>query len=188
VRKRADELQERRSSLPAQLEAARADREDASTEAEARRALAAEAEAPLADAADHAHASREATRARDHARMAERRLEAARDHEQELAAEAERAGREQAVLTAQAREIAAALRERPGLTDHAGVEPGEDLGEVSRWATEARAALFVARGQLATQREQLIRQANELGAAVLGEPLAASSAAVVARRVESASG
>jgi hypothetical protein len=76
------------------------------------------------------------------------------------------------------------LRERPALAAASGTPPTEDLAAVARWATDARAALFVARGQLAAQREQLIRQANELAAAVLGEPVTAWSAAAAARRVE----
>jgi hypothetical protein len=50
----------------------------------------------------------------------------------------------------------------------------------------ARASLFVARGQVAAEREAVIRQANELGAVALGEPLTSASAAVVTRRVERA--
>ncbi|MDQ3857803.1 MAG: hypothetical protein M3327_05050, partial [Actinomycetota bacterium] len=71
-----------------------------------------------------------------------------------------------------------------GLGSAAGAEAGPTLADVARWATEARAALFVARGRLAAEREALIRQANELGTVVLGEPLASQSAALVARRVE----
>ena len=56
--------------------------------------------------------------------------------------------------------------------------------DLATWATEARAALFVARGRLAAERDAVIRQANELAALVLGEPLSVQSAGLVARRVE----
>ena len=54
------------------------------------------------------------------------------------------------------------------------------------WAGRARAALFVARGGLAAERDAVVRQANELGALVLGEPLTAGGPASVARRIEGA--
>jgi hypothetical protein len=44
--------------------------------------------------------------------------------------------------------------------------------------------LLVARSQLAAERDAVLRQANELGAVLLGEALPPTSAAAVARRVE----
>jgi hypothetical protein len=55
---------------------------------------------------------------------------------------------------------------------------------VAEWGTRARAALLVARGQVAAERDAVVRQAAELGALLLGEALPATSAAGVARRVE----
>lgn len=60
------------------------------------------------------------------------------------------------------------------------------LDGVAEWSSGARAALLVARGTVATEREGVLRQANELGSALLGESLATSSAAIVARRVADA--
>jgi hypothetical protein len=40
-----------------------------------------------------------------------------------------------------------------------------------------RAALLVARSQVAVERDALVRQANELASNVVGEPVAAMSAA-----------
>jgi hypothetical protein len=48
----------------------------------------------------------------------------------------------------------------------------------------AGAALFVARGSVAAERDAVIRQANELASAMLGEPVAAGSVAVVRRQLE----
>ena len=56
------------------------------------------------------------------------------------------------------------------------------------WSEIARASLFVARGQLSAEREAVIRQANELGALALGEPLSAMGTGALARRVEQALG
>jgi hypothetical protein len=123
---------------------------------------------------------------RDQLRTAERRAEAAAADATRITTEAEAAEREAGELVARSRALAEALRDRPGVADQAASDPGDDLASIGRWATEARAALFVARGRLAAEREAVIRQANELGTAVLGEPLAAQSAALVARRVERA--
>ncbi len=76
-------------------------------------------------------------------------------------------------------------RERAAKVD-ADPPAGDSLEELAAWATETRAALYVRRAQAAAQREAAIRQANELGSALLGEPLVAQSAALVARRVEEA--
>ena len=98
--------------------------------------------------------------------------------------EAEAAQRDAAALAARAKELAETLAGQPG------IEPpdGETLEELAAWATQVRASLFVARARLAAEREAVIRQANELGSAVLGEPLVAQSAALVARRVEESQG
>ena len=62
--------------------------------------------------------------------------------------------------------------------------PGPSLVSVEEWGARARAALFVARGPLATERERIVIEANTLGSSVLGEPLGGSSAALVRRRLQ----
>ena len=131
-------------------------------------------------------ARRDEVRARDALRMAERRAAERRGERDDLERTAERARAEAHELEVRARELASGLAERARLADDAGAPPEPGLGGVSAWATQARAALFVARGALARDRDSLIRQANELGALVLGEPLTAASASLVARRVEKA--
>jgi hypothetical protein len=44
--------------------------------------------------------------------------------------------------------------------------------------------VLVARGGLETERERIVREANELASSVLGEPLYTASVAVVRRRLE----
>jgi len=56
------------------------------------------------------------------------------------------------------------------------------------WTEVARASLFVASGQLSAEWEAIIRQANELGALTLGEPLSAMGTGALTRRVEQALG
>jgi chromosome segregation ATPase len=179
IRTRTLELETFRTRLPAEREVAGAAVEAGEDEANERRAALEGLEGVEGPTAASAR-----VRAQDALRNAERRLEAARAQVERLEAEAEAADREAGELVARARELAGLLRARPGLAAGAGNEPEGELEDLQRWATDARAALFVARGNLAKQREALIRQANELGALVLGEPLGAQSPAAVARRVE----
>lgn len=194
IRRAGLETEARLARLPAEREAAAVAREAAAAEAAERGRAHELAAAELAvaetgrDAGRLAAARRTEVRARDAARMAARRAEAAAEEEARLEREAEELERRAQQLEAKARAAAAAIRERPALGERAGAAPVPGLAAVARWATDARAALFVARGQLAARREALIRQANELGSVVLGEPLAASSAAGVARRVEREAG
>lgn len=123
-------------------------------------------------------------RARDHLRMAERRAAEAHGRTEELEARATAADREAGELEGRARDLAGALRERPRLAAEAGAAPGAGLEGIAEWGTRARAALMVARSQLAAERDGLIRQANELGELVLGEPLTAATPRVVAKRLE----
>ncbi len=51
-------------------------------------------------------------------------------------------------------------------------------------ARGVRSSLFVVQGNLETERDRVVVEANALGAALLGESLGASSVAVVRRRLE----
>lgn len=62
--------------------------------------------------------------------------------------------------------------------------PGPGALEVASWAAYAEAALLVARSGLETERERIVRQANELGASAFGEPLVSSSVSLVRERLE----
>ena len=169
---RATELSERLARLPAERAAVATACADAERDIEARRKE--HDEVLAAGYRDEAEARREQTRAADLLHSAERRLEAATSEEVRLAEEEETAARE-----------ARDLGERAVGLD-ANPPAGDSLEELAAWATETRAALFVRRAQVAAQREMAIRQANELGSALLGESLVAQSAALVARRVEEA--
>jgi chromosome segregation ATPase len=137
-----------------------------------------------ADAEQVAEARRFEVRARDSLHMAERRAESAREQMTELEARAEAAQRETSALEARARDLATTLQVRPHLAAAAVGEPEPAAVGVADWATRARAALLVARSQVEDEREALVRQANELGALVLGETLPPLGASAVARRVE----
>lgn len=189
VRGRALELEAFLTIVPARREAAAAVVEERAVELAEAEATAAQAAAELAEAESSgdkqrlAAARRFEVRARDAASTATRRADEARAALDELDTQAADAGREAQELAGRAGELASALRERPRLAE-AGAEPAPGLPGVSEWASGARAALLVARSSLAAERDAVVRQANELGALVLGEPLTASSAATVARQVE----
>jgi hypothetical protein len=190
VRGRADLLTSLIASAPS--ERARVDGEVSAAErdvhARAQELQQAESELAAAEAkADEerlAAAKRFLVRARDALSVAEKRAAASRAEASELEERLASAEQEVPVVEARAAALARSLHDRPRLAQEAGREPGPGLDGVAEWSTRARAALFVARNALETEREGVIRQANELGSVVIGEPLVASSAALVARRVE----
>jgi chromosome segregation ATPase len=194
VRARALELAAFMIRLPAKRERIATALAEAERHAGERRAGLRYADQELAAAEQSRDAERlmralpAASRARDAALMAERKVESLESDLADLEQGAGAAEREATELETRTRTLAEGLRTRSGFAEHAGDKAQPGLVGVSEWASGARAALFVARGRLAAEREALIRQANELGALVLEEPLTASSAAVVARRVERASG
>ncbi len=127
-----------------------------------------------------------AERLRAHAatdvRTAEERVDRLRRRWAALEHEAEQAGAEAVDLGRRARELARRLDDAPraSQTD----PPGEGLAALAEWGASAHAAVLVARGGVETERERVVREANELAAAVLGEPLYAASVATVRRRLE----
>ena len=190
IRAEAAATVDRLERLPGERAAAQTEREEAEATVaerlEAHRAAAdelAQAEAGRGDSRA-AEARRAEVRARDLLRSAERRAGRARAEEERLEAEKQALARRADDLDRRSRTLADELARRPGLSEVAPPPDGAGPAGLAPWTTETRAALFVARGRLASEREAVIRQANELGALVLGEPLTAQSAALVARRVE----
>jgi hypothetical protein len=131
-----------------------------------------------------ATARRFAVRAQDAASTAARLAAEADAAASRLEKRAEAAEEESSALQTRARELAVALGGRARLAADVGSGPAAGLEGVSEWAGKARAALLVARTALSAERDTVIRQANELAALVLGEPLGAAGTAVVARRLE----
>ncbi len=190
VRLRAAELGEFLARVPVEQE--RLDAQRAKAERQAAPALQAKEKADrslaVAEQGRSGEAVAEARRAvvgrRDALRMADRRVLELDEEAARLEGAAADAIREAAELEARARHLAAAFRERPRLTEQAAFDAPPDLAGVIEWGSAARAALFVARGGLGSEREAVIRQANELGSVLLGEPLLATRPATVRRRVE----
>ena len=100
-------------------------------------------------------------------------LEAARVEGEEQRAVAGR-------LAARAVELSPRVRDIP--------PPGEGLAAAADWASRARGALLLEHSSLVRERETIIREANELTASVLGEPLVASAVAGLRERLALALG
>lgn len=159
----------------------------------------AEAELDLAtsrDALGRAHEAVERARTED-ARTTARRHEAhaasdlhtteeRRDRlvtrRESLLSEAADADAEAQTLSGAAAELSAALDAAPRVAQPA--PPAQGLDGILDWAARARAAVLVARSGLETERERVVREANELASSVLGEPLYATSVATVRQRLE----
>jgi hypothetical protein len=188
VHRRAVELQELVVRLPEEREAAAAAVREteaalAAAQESLRRALEELAASEAAGDAERVAAARRfEVRAGDHLHIADRKADAARKHAAELEARAEAGRREAADLEARSLELAGVLEQRPRLTDAVAV-PGKAPEGVAEWGTQARAALLVARSQLAAEQDAVVRQANELGAVLLGEAIPPTSTAAVAARV-----
>jgi chromosome segregation ATPase len=142
---------------------------------DARRAELAAAQSELADAqTDDARsaAERAVARAHDHLEIAEGRVARAVAARDELEREAASLPEELPSLAARAAAVAD------------GGAPGDAPRELADWAARAQASLFVAAGQLDSQRERIIREANELATMLLGEPTYGATPAQARARVE----
>jgi chromosome segregation ATPase len=125
---------------------------------------------------------------------AERALQQARDdlhaaefwvaQTREAHAELERDGAARRVeaeaLTQRAVELAPRVRDLP--------PPSPSLDGALEWASRARGALLLQHSGLARERDEVVREATELLASVLGDPLTATSVAGVRERLARALG
>jgi DNA repair exonuclease SbcCD ATPase subunit len=192
LRGKAIELEAFLARLPTERERLAHAIEEAEREVGAAREALADAERELevserdGKAERIAAARRAEVRTRDRLRDAERRFAELRGRSAQLEKDTEEAAHEAPRVEERAAALAHALRGRARLAERAGADPAPGLAGAAEWAAHALAALFLARGGLAAERDAVIRQANELGALVLGEPLMAASASSVARRVEQA--
>lgn len=167
------------TAYPAEETARREELASAEAELEHRRAELAEARAEVAAAADdeaREHAQHALARADDHVGVAAARLERARHARDELEHEAHTLPRAVPDLEARATAIADEAQDVP--------EPGEGPRALVEWASHAHAELFVAAGYIDTQRERVIREANELASALTGDAEYGSNAAQALKRAE----
>jgi hypothetical protein len=182
VRLAAHELVELLARLPEDRAAIRRELEETAAALDEARKAAEQAERGLvsAEPADDperlAAARRFHIRAQDALHLAERQGEQAGARAEELEASARAARERTKDLAARAIELAEALSRRPRVALETDVSPDAGPAELADWGTQARAALLVARNQVAADRDALVRQANELASSVVGAPVAAMSA------------
>ncbi len=192
VRSRAADVRAALDRIPCELEDLGQRRLEAEDDAARARAELERAESRLAAlesgrrrrGEDVDRARREVARARAEADDAERRLVRLAEQEDALRADQQSLEAEAEQLVRTATDVTSAIRSFERVTEGARREPGATLEELEDWGGQVRSALFVARGTLETEREQIVVEANALGSAVLGETLGASSVALVRRRVE----
>jgi hypothetical protein len=208
----AEELERRDAGAAealAALERLQADVEELRVHADAARTfLAAVPVAVAARASDEraAAAARElaANAVRDAEQLVERAERAEKEEQRLVAARALEQARDDLhaaeLWLAQAREAQEAL-EREVTARHAEAErlarrvvelaprvrdvptSSPDLGGVLDWASRARGTLMLEHAALAREREEVVREATELLAGVLGEPVAAITVAGVGARL-----
>jgi hypothetical protein len=178
-----------RTSYPAEQARLAREHATAADELRERDAALAAAETQLARAKegeDKAAARRAVTRTGDAASSARRKLARLAEERASLERDSVRVEEDAIRLERRGAELAMRLDRTPRTTTVPAPDAG--LEALDRWTSRARAALFVTAGGLENERERVVREAAELGAAVLGEPTAATSVRLVRERVERATG
>ena len=125
-------------------------------------------------------------RAGDLVSVVERKSAQARAEEKAFERTATKVESEVPGFTKWAARLAEDLSGRSRISSELAIDSPSQLADVAPWSERARAAILVARAGLATERDSIVRQANEVGSVILGEPLGTSSTSVVRNRVEGA--
>lgn len=192
IRERAAVLADVIASAPERRAAAEVTIAEAGRELDRRRDEAARAEQELAEAERSrderrlASAQRALERSRESLAAGERRVERVTDARAGLERELAEAEAAIPVLEDEARAVSRRLADVPRISQTGLEPPGPGLDGVDEWASRVAAALLVVRSGLDTERERLIREANELAASVLGDGDVGTSVALVRSRLERA--
>ena len=142
----------------------------------------AEAAAALAEAEQRGRedarlaAERTVQHARDTLRDAEHRVERAHAERERLVAEEKDQRAAAGRLVVETEPLARTVAANPRLATE---PPGPGLDGVLEWTSRARGDLLVAHAGLDTERDKVVREATELVASALGEPLPANGVAGV---------
>jgi len=126
-------------------------------------------------------AARAAQHARDDVEAGELRVKRAAIERVRLEQDAAERGAEAERLEHRAAELAL----HPRLA-HDVAPPATGLHGVLDWAARARGELLLSHAALATERDKIVREATELVASLLGEPLVSTGAAGLRERLERA--
>ena len=187
IRARAAEIESLLEGMP--TERAHLDEADAEAERDLDLAQAALTEAEAAHERARSEDAREAARQRvgraaADVQAVEQRRERLVARRATLEQDVDRLEAEALQLQRHAAAAAARLERSSRVSSTAPPEPG--LSGLVDWGARAHAAVVVARGGLESERERVVREANELASSVLGEPLYTASVALVRRRLEEA--
>jgi len=174
------ELPVAHAALEAEEKAAAEERERAAVEARAAEDGLARVQERGGESA-RLEAARVAQHARDLLEYAELRVARAVQERARL----EQAGEERGAEAERLERRGAALAVQPRL-EHDVAAPATGLHGLLDWAARARGELLVSHAALATERDKIVREATELVAGVLGEPLVSTGAAGIRERLERA--
>lgn len=170
------------AALPEVLAAREAEERAADESRTAAAGVLAEAEGALAQARDRGRedarlaAERAVQHARDGLRDADLRVERAHAERERLVRE-EREQRDDADrLVLQVQPLAHTLAANPRIATQ---EPAPGLDGAREWTSRARGDLLLGHAALATERDKVVREATELVASALGEPLPGNGVAGV---------
>ena len=180
IRTRAETIDRFFATYPDEQARLATDIDEATAALERRREELTAAESELAAARtddDRERAEKAAARAVDHVALAEAALLRVRSAHEGFESEAAELPAELQALEAEARGFAASAQ-LPELPPSAGPRG------LTEWASRSHAELFVALSQIDTQRERIIREANELASMLLGEATYGSTVAQALRRVQ----
>jgi hypothetical protein len=174
--------------MPHEREAAAASIERGEAEVARRKAELADAEEAVAKAKrDREGRERAVELAQAALERAQEELVSARGRAEALAGAQATAEREAAAVITAAGALARELGGAPRLSSRVPQPPEPGLEGVTEWASRADGALLLARSGLDDEREAVVREANELAAAVLGDSTPAG-VHQIRERVEAAIG
>ena len=176
------ELPAARAACDAEERAAAAERERAAETLRAAEDVLARVQERGSESA-RLEAARAAQHARDAVEDAKLRVARADTERARLEHEDEERGVDAERLERRGAELAVHPR-----LEHDVAAPATGLHGLLDWAARARGELLVSHAALATERDKIVREATELVASVLGEPLVATGAAGVRQRLERALG
>jgi len=174
------------AAFPDALAAREAEERAAAESRTAAAAALAEAEDALAQAEERGRedarlaAARAAQHARDALHEAELRVERAHAERERLVREEQEQRDDADRLVLRVQPLARTLAADPRIATE---PPAPGLDGVLEWASQARGDLLVARAGLATERDKVVREATELVAGALGEPLPGNGVAGVRGRL-----
>jgi hypothetical protein len=192
LRERAEALKRFFAELPATRERRAAAVSEAAQELRRAEAARREAEAELERAErkrrerERLLAARHAEDARATERVAYAELERMRVALGQLEREATLAQGRSVALDREATQVASQVAQLHRISADASSAPAPGIDGVVEWAARVRPALLLLQSSTVVEREAIIREANELGSAVLGEALGATSVAGVHERVRRA--